>query len=162
MRFAALLVPVVALAAAAARADIDAEAAASFKAKSTLAPAGEVETFRFDATAGTRLDFALTAARGAALQFAPLLTAPDASVVTLTEDVLTVKPKGLAVKGLGLEQTGTYVLSVTAAGTGDYTVALTATPQKRFTLTGPLDPAAPDPVAFSASPGSTVTFSTKP
>src|SRR5262245_40843932 len=121
MRFAWIVLSVVALGAAGARADIDAEAAASFKAKSTLAPAGEVETFRFDATAGTRLDFSLTSARGASLQFAPLLTAPDASVVLLTDDVLTVKPNGLLVKGLGLSQTGTYVLTVAAPGTGDYT-----------------------------------------
>lgn len=161
MRSMRLLVSVLALAAGRALADVDAETSASLKAKSTLAPEGEVETFRFDATAGTRLSFSLTTARGASLQFAPVLTAPDASDVPLGGAVKVTR-KRLSVSGLGLAQTGTYVLTVSAAGTGDYALALSGTPQKRFALTGPLDAAGQEPVEFSAPPGSTVTLSVKP
>src|SRR5262245_50659412 len=161
MRSMRLLLFVVALAAPRAIADVDAETAASLKAKSTLAPEGEVETFRFDATAGTRLSFSLTAARGASLQFAPVLTAPDATDVPLGGAVKVTR-KRLSVSGLGLAQTGTYVLTVSATGTGDYALALSGAPQKRFALTGPLDPASQEPIEFSAPPGSTVTLSAKP
>jgi hypothetical protein len=160
MRSMGTMLSVVALAAAGAFADIDVETAAAIKAKSTLAPEGELETFRFDATAGTRLSFSLAAGRGAELQFAPVLTAPDASVVEL-DNFLKVKPKGIAVTNLPLEQSGTYVLIVTGSGTGDYTLALTGSPQTRFTAIGQLDPANPQPSAFSAPPGSSVALSVK-
>src|SRR5262245_17252907 len=78
MRSIGTVISLLALAAGAALADVDAETAASLKAKSTLAPEGEVETFRFAATAGTRLAFSLNVARGASLHFTPVLTAPDA------------------------------------------------------------------------------------
>ena len=160
MRSMGFAVSALVLAAAAARADIDVETAAAIKAKSTLSPQGETETFRFDATAGTRLSFSLVAARGASLQFAPVLTAPDASEVDLS-GVLTVKPKGVTVSGLGLTQTGSYALTVAATGAGDYALSLTGTPQTRFPAVGQLDPNNPQPLDFSAPPGSKVTFSAK-
>ena len=150
-----------ALAAAAARADIDVESGPALKAKSTLLPEGEVESYSFRATAGTKLTFALTVGRGAHLQFTPALTDPDGHAVALGAGVLVTSAKGASVRGLPLTLTGAYRLDVSATGTGDYGLALTAAAQTRFGMTSDLAASQSQVAQFSAPPGSTVTLSAK-
>jgi hypothetical protein len=162
-----LVLAFLALAAGSAAADIDVEAGQVLKAKSTLLPEGEVETFSFDATVGTPLSFTLTAAKKSTVSFSltagrkVTLEGPDGKDVDIDPEVVSVTPKGVSVKGATLLVSGRYHLHVTANGTGDYSLSLSALPLKTFEEFFGLFPGAPHPFLFSAPPGSTVTLSAK-
>src|SRR5262245_34753464 len=104
----------VVLAASAAYADVDVETGPSVKGKSTLLPAGETETYRFQATADSTLTFTLTQLGRAKLQFVPTLFDPQGPPIALGADVMKTTKTGVVVRNLPLQLTGGYRLDVTA------------------------------------------------
>jgi hypothetical protein len=147
--------------AALARADIDVETAPVIKAKSTLTPEGESETYRFPATAGSALKFSLSAARRGSLHFVPVLTDPNGQTIPLGPLVVKPTPKGVSAPLIPLGVTGQYRLDVYATGTGDYSLALTAAPQTHSFGAMTLATSEMLPFTFSAPPGSTLALTAK-
>jgi hypothetical protein len=160
MRSRILVLAAAALCAAPAFGGVDAQTGLAVKAKSTLAPSSPTDTYRFTVAAGAKLTFALAAARKGQLQFAPTLTDPLGGDVALG-GVLVATKTGVAVKSLPLAMSGEYRLDVAATGSGDYSLAMTATPQAKFTGTLTLAAAQSTPFAFAALPGSSLTLSAK-
>jgi hypothetical protein len=107
-----------------ARAGVDAEVPANLRAKGTLAPEGDMDVWRFQATAGDLLTFKLVAAGGVDLLFDAVLVAPDGTILPLGGAVQ--KGKTLSVSKLALPASGEWRLEVTATGTGDYSLQLKA------------------------------------
>jgi hypothetical protein len=157
-----ILVPMLAAALAAglavsqARAGVDVQIPLKAKAKGTILPEGEIETFRFAATAGTVVAVSVKAARGADLDLALEILDPDGDPIVLGPDVLTDTGTKLRVKGLTLETTGTWTLRLSAEGTGAYSLTFTAKPQAKFSGTLALPGSGMLPFDFSAPAGSDV------
>jgi len=160
LRFWTLTLCGVALCAAVAYGGVDVQTGLAVNAKSTLAPSSPTDSYRFTVAAGAKLTFTLAAAKKGRLQFAPTLTDPLGGDVALV-GVLVATKTGVTVKNLVLGTSGSYRLDVSATGTGDYSLALTATPQSKFARTVAFAAAQPQPFAFAALPGSSLTLSAK-
>ncbi len=150
-----------ALAATKAAAGIDVEVPLALSAKGTFLPAGEVETYRFDATKGTLVSFQATAGKGAHLAFAAHLFDAGDVELAIPAALLSASAKKLAVRNLPLAATGAYRLEISASGTGEYSLRLTGKPSSRFSGTITVPAAGDVPFVFSAPPGSRVTLTAK-
>jgi len=156
-----LLGLVVGLAAAAARADVDVEVPAAARSRGTILPAGEVETYRFRATAGTALSFSLVRGRGSDLDFSVTLLDPGDSPVAIPPENLQDTGGKVVVKSLPLATTGLYSLQVAGTGTGDYSLTIKAKPQGKFGETSTPAGSASISIDFSAPAGSDVVLAAK-
>lgn len=119
---AAAALAALALAAPAALAGIDVEVGLKAKAKGTILPEGEVETFRIDAVAGSVLNFAASPKRNVSITMGAELRDPDDLVVALPAG--SVDQNKVKAKGIALTKTGTYTLRILAEGTGEYSLSI--------------------------------------
>jgi hypothetical protein len=150
------------LAATSAIADVDVDTGgAALKTKSTIAPAGEIEVYRFDATTGARLTFALNNAHGAHLAFAPTLYDPGDAAVPIGTSLKTTA-KGVSLKNYVLPASGSYRLEVTSAVAGEFTLSLKAVPQTKYVYApSSIANGVPATFSFAAPPGSSLTMVAK-
>ena len=156
------LAVLVALAAAAVAA-VDVEIDPNAKTQGSLAAPGEVDTYRFFATAGADLSIALKAAKKTDLDLAAMLEGPGAVPVDL-EGARKVKDTGkkLLVKGLTLPSTGTYTLTVGGGeGVGDYALRLRAKARRKIVETYSLGPGEEAFVEVPAPRGSSLRIKAK-
>jgi hypothetical protein len=158
-RVARLAAFAAALVATRAVADVDVEVPLALSARGTLLPAGDVETYRFFATAGTSLTFSATSGRGATLAFAARLFDPADVEVVIPPERLKLTAKKLTVTKLPLTSTGRYRLQISATGTGEYSMSLSGRAQSKFSTTTAVSAAGTTAFPFSAPPGSRVSLS---
>jgi hypothetical protein len=140
-----------------AAAGVDAEVPPAIKAKGTVLPEGEVETYRFFAAAGSSLTVTASPAKGSTLQLAAALDDPLGAPVSLPAAVAGK----VAARGVILPLSGSYELRLSGTGTGEYGLALTAKAAKKSGATVALGASATGAFAFSAPPGSAVTLVAK-
>ena len=119
---AAAALAALALSAAPALAGIDVEVGLKAKAKGTILPEGEVETFRITALSGSVLNLAASPKKKAPLSLGAELRDPDDLVVALPAG--SVDQGKVKARGIALTKTGTYALRIVAEGTGEYALSI--------------------------------------
>jgi hypothetical protein len=123
MRSVGVAVVTAVLAAGAASASIDAEVPPALKAKSSIAPSGETETFRFAAARRSLLSLQLASARGGNVVLGFNLRDSTNDTVDVSAAVVQSGPKTI-LKDFELPESGDYRLEVSGEGTGDYTLTI--------------------------------------
>jgi hypothetical protein len=155
---AAVLGVSVAVLAAGGRAEVDAEVPLAVKAKGTILPQGEVETFRFEATERAALTLSLKAAKGAALDFQATLLDGSGEPVEIDPSLVLGTPSKLQWKGVGIPASGDYAVEVRAAGTGEYSLSLKGKAETSWEGSYTLDGTWSGDFDLAAPAGSTVTL----
>jgi hypothetical protein len=152
---------VAALSASRAAADVDVEVPPALAAKGTLLPAGEVEIYRFFATKGTLVNATATSGRGANLTFVARFFDPSGDELVVPAANVKATAKRLSITKLPLTSTGLWRLELSAAGTGEYALSLSAKAQAKWAETRNVAGVGQSEFEFSAPPGSRVTLSAK-
>ena len=140
---------------------VDAEVEGNLKARGTISPGGEVESFSFRAVDGTVLTMKVKGDRKTGLVPSLELSLDRGDPVTPGSEFLSVGGTTLSLRNFPLSGSGEWRADVSGEGTGDYSLSLKTRAPKKATGTLSLDAEGGGSFSFAAPGGSTLTLAAR-
>jgi Bacterial pre-peptidase C-terminal domain len=142
-----------------ASAAVDLEVSLKTSSRGTISDPDEIETYRFEATAGTVLSVTVS---GKGMDLEISLIDPGSSAVPIDlASGFSDRGSKVSLKKYTLESTGTWILRISSAEAGDYKLKLEGKPAKKIKDTYTVASSGSEALTVSAPAGSTVRLSAR-